>query len=89
MTEQAEPASPNVSTEPNTKHEPDDTAYDTAPEPEPPDVFSVRPTPYVPEVVLMVSGLCETRAIVRVPLFLVSEYRLALLPPYDTEGIIE
>ena len=53
-TEHDDPASPKVSSEPITKHEPEDTAYETEPVPEPPDVVRESTEPYVPEVEVMV-----------------------------------
>ena len=49
-TEHEEPASPSVNNDPSTKQDPDDTAYDTEPVPDPPEVVSERTEPYVPDV---------------------------------------
>lgn len=50
FTTHVEPAVVDVSVEPDTEQEPDTTAYDTAPVPEPPDVVNVNATPTVPNV---------------------------------------
>ena len=50
--------------EPVTEQFPESTTYDTAPEPEPPEVVSDKVEPYVPDVDVTVSADCETLAIV-------------------------
>ena len=75
--EHDEPASPNVNTEPLTVHDPDDTAKVNAPLPDPPLVVRDREAPYVPVIEVMVSGLCEIRAMVSGADTYVTAYRFA------------
>ncbi len=87
-TEHDDPASPSVSELPFTEHEPEETEYDTAPAPDPPLVASDSTFPYVPEVVVMVSALCATRAIVNEAATYVNEYLLEFATFITAVGVM-
>lgn len=62
MTSQDDPASPVVKIAPRTEHEPEETAYDTAPVPEPPDVVKFSAIPKMADTELITKDVCDPLA---------------------------
>jgi hypothetical protein len=56
MTSHDEPALPTKRIAPRDEHDPDDTAYDTAPVPNPPEVVMPNAIPKIAETELITNG---------------------------------